>query len=653
MAKKKPKLDVLQMPLFTAESDWRPPELGDLPSWKGARRVGVDIETFDPHLKQTGPSVRTGGFVCGVSFCLEGDRPYYLPLRHFGGDNVPHDQAVYYLKSQAAEFEGEIVGANFQYDLDYLAEMGIVFPRVKAIRDIQIAEPLLYELHNSYSLEAIAQRYGYEGKSEKMLKQAAQDFQIDPKSGMWRLPARYVGEYAEDDARLVVEIIGRQEVELERQGLMEVYELESKLQPVLLNMRRHGVRIDTDKLDEIERVARESEQADCEELSRRTGISCGIGDINKKAITSAMLTEIGVRFRRTATGQPQIDNVLLDQIDHPVADMIQHAKKVNKIRTTFVQSVRNHMVKGRIHATFNQLRRTRESGDESGAKYGRLSCADPNLQQQPARDPEFAKLWRSIYVPDRDDQLWCAADYSQQEPRMLAHFAEIVGLNGAHAAAEAYRNDPDNDNHSMMTRMIWPELAGLDDKDDEFVLARKSAKTIFLGLCYGMGSGKLAQGLGLPVEVKRRRDGTTFLVAGPEGQRLLERFHRSVPYVGKMADKCAARAARRGYILTLSGRRCRFPQNKNGIGYDWTYRALNRLIQGSSADQTKMAMVALHEAGLPIQLQVHDEICSSVDNIEQAREIAHIMENVIELRVPSKVDIEIGPSWGEAVEIGG
>ena len=653
MSKKqnKPELNALQMPLFSKDSKWRPPELGDLPSWSGAKRIGIDIETSDPNLKTTGPSIRTGGFVCGVSFCLEDDRPYYLPLRHFGGDNVPYAQALFYLKSQAATYTGEIVGANFQYDLDYLEELGIVFPKVRRIRDVMVADPLIFELHQSYSLDAIAKRYGYPGKTERPLKRAARDFGIDAKAELWKLPARFVGVYAEDDARLVVEIIKKQEVELRRQELMTVYELESRLLPVLLKMRRRGVRVNLDKLAEIEQMTLAAETADIAELTRRTKIKCPIGGINKKQITAAMLKSMSIHYGRTDTGQPKIDKELLEQVDHPVAKLILHARTVNKIRTTFCQSVRDHEVNGRIHATFNQLRRTRETGDESGAKYGRISCSDPNLQQQPARDPEYAKIWRSIYIPDNPEQQWCSADYSQQEPRILVHFAEMIGLDGAHAMAEAYRNDPTTDNHAMMTRMIWPKLIHIAEKGAKFQDAREDAKTIFLGLCYGMGSGKLAQSLGLPAEERTRDDGSTYLVAGPAGKRLLLLFKHGVPYVSKLTKICEKRAKSRGYITTLLGRRCRFPANADGNGFNWTFRAMNRVIQGSAADQTKQAMVEIDEAGLPLQLQVHDEVCTSIDSIEQAREISHVMVNCLDLRVPSKVDLEIGPSWGEAKEI--
>lgn len=634
----------LQHPLFPIESDWRPPVLAELPTrWNEAKRIALDIETCDPNLKKTGPSVRTGGYIVGVSFALDGDRPYYLPIRHLGGDNLPCENVLWYLKDLAENYEGEIVGANFQYDLDFLAEEGIVFPKA-TIRDVQIADTVLYELHNSYRLDAVLRRWGFSGKDESMLRDAADSFGINPKSEMWKLPARYVGPYGEGDVADLCELVEKQEAEIDRQRLRQIYELESELTPVLLKMRRRGVRIDEDQLDHVDSWAKREERAAAARIKQLTGVALGLGDVNKKGPLVQILTGIGITLRETATGQPKIDKEVLAQIDHPAADAIQYAKKMNKLRTTFVKSIRDHMVDGRIHCTFNQMRRTRETGDEAGARYGRLSSANPNLQQQPARD-DFASMWRAIYVPDRSDQLWMSADYSQQEPRMLVHFAELVGLEGAREAADRYRQNPDTDNHAMMTQMVYP---GLTEDDPTWKKRRTECKQIFLGLCYGMGSGKLARSIGLPTKTRHGSKGS-YEVAGPEGEQLFTLFDEKVPFVRKLAWRCQKRAEQRGYIQTLLGRRCRFPEK--GSGFDWTHKALNRLIQGSSADQTKRAMIEIDRAGLPLQLQVHDEVCAGIDSIEQAKEVAHVMRTCVTINVPSKVDIEIGPNWGEAKEI--
>ena len=487
----------MQLPLFDLPSDWRPTAVSDLPGWADAKRLGLDTETCDPNLKTTGPSVRTGGFIAGVGFAIEDGPTHYLPTRHLMGGNLPEEEVMRYLQGEARNFRGILVGANLNYDLDYLAEAGIVFPNIQQQRDIQIADPLIDELQDSYSLEAIAQRHGLPGKDETHLRQAAAHYGIrDVKADLWKLPAKHVGFYGGFDAELPLRVLRRQERIIDDQDLWRIFNLECDLQPVLLKMRRRGVRVDEDKLQQVAEWSMAQEEAQLAEIQRLTGRRLQIDDCNKKAPLISVLQAVGVELtERTAGGELKLDKMVLERLDHPVADCIKRARKVNKLRTTFVSSIRNYMVNGRIHCTFNQLRATRRDGDEKGARYGRMSSVDPNMQQQPARD-DFAKMWRSIYVPDEPGQIWYSADYSQQEPRMTTHYAELMGLPKAFEAAEAYRNNPLADNHDMMTKLIHPETVGWDVKSPEFQKLRKPAKNIFLGLCYGMGGAKLAQSVG-------------------------------------------------------------------------------------------------------------------------------------------------------------
>lgn len=620
-----------QQPLFQTESEWQPPDIGTLPDWTGAERIGIDTETYDPYLQQLGPSVRRGGYIVGISFAIEDGPAFYLPFRHEGGDNLPEQNVLHYIQAQASAYRGVLVGANLNYDLDYLAEIGIVFPNIAGQRDTQIADPLIDELQRSYSLDTIAERWQLPGKRETTLIAAARNYRVNPKRDLWRLPARYVGEYAEWDARLPLLLLRKQERKIDELELWDVYNLECELQPAVLKMQRHGVRIDTDALERVRTWSLEQEQQCLDRIYTSTGVRIEIDGVHKKPALVRALTSVGITLSRTATGQHQIDKELLSNCEHPVAKDILQARKVNKLRTTFVQSIEDHMVNGRIHCTFNQLRRTKESGDTKGPRFGRMSSDHPNLQQQPSRD-EFASMWRSIYVPDTPEQQWLCADYSQQEPRMLTHFAEMCKLRGAKYVADRYRTDPTMDNHQMMA-----DLCGID---------RRPAKNIFLGLCYGMGGAKLARELGLPTKWIQNRRGDMVEVAGDEAQALLDRFDANVPFVRRLARRCADTAAKRGWIKTISGRRCHFPKGADGT-YDWTHKAINRLIQGSSADQTKRAIIEVVRAGLPLQLQIHDELDTGIDDISQAKRIAQIMQDCLPLRVPSKVDIKIGPSWGE------
>lgn len=644
----------MQIPLITPPSAWTPPDLNTLPSWEGAKRVAVDVETKDSLLREFGPGVRRPeDYITGISFAIEDGPAAYLPVRHLGGGNLPVEAVFRYLQDQAKHFNGIIVGANLGYDLDWLAQEGVVYRQAKFFRDVQIAEPLLDELQLSYSLNNIAKRHGFQGKDETLLKEAAKYYRVNAKSEMWMLHSRYVGAYAEEDTRLPLQLLRKQERMIEEQDLWNVYDLESRVLPVLVKMRRRGVRVHEGRLEEIERWSEQQEAEALAKIRHLTGVNIAVGDVWKAEALAPALQHIGIKLKLTDTGKVSIDKELLGRIDHDVARAMEHARKVNKLRTTFAQSVRNHMINGRIHCSFNQLRMEKDNGDLGGAAFGRLSCVNPNMQQQPARD-EFAKMWRSIYLPE-EGKLWASNDYSQQEPRVLTHFAEIVGLEGAAAAGQKYRDDPNADNHQMMA-----DMAGVP---------RKAAKVIYLGLCYGMGGAKLCRDLGLPTawrvkdpnerwvtypldseegRAALKAGGRKLEVAGEEGQDLLNRFDSKVPFVRQLAKRCEQVAKKRGYLMTLSGRRCRFPKDDKGR-FDWTYKALNRLIQGSSADQTKTALVEADREGFFLQLQVHDEIASSVVDVAEARRLGDLMENCVKLTVPSKVDVEVGPSWGESM----
>lgn len=647
--------------MFAPEVTWKPPVISELPEWTDARRVCVDVETCDPQLRELGIGVRRGGYVVGIGFTIEDGPSHYLPIRHEGGDNMEVEPVLRYLRQQGEKTRADIVGANLTYDLDYLTEEDIIYPLARSFRDIQVADPLIYELHNSYSLKNIANRHGLPGKDETVLRQAAQDYGLDPKKELWRLPARFVAQYAMVDTQEPLHVLRRQERLIEENDLWDIWDLESAVLPVLLKMRRAGVRIDQEKLAEIEAWSINEETESLREVKRLTGVDIGVGNVWQPEAMARPLQALGIPVPKTGKGDPSVTKELLASIDHPVAKALAWARKTNKLRTTFASSVRTHMVNGRIHCTFNQIAREDEKGDQKGARYGRLSAVDPNLQQQPSRD-EFASMWRSIYVPDEGGE-WACLDYSQQEPRWTTHFAAKTNLAGARQAAQNYWDDPDLDNHTFMAN-----LTGLD---------RKYAKCIYLGLCYGEGGAKLCDDLGLPTrwalayrDENRRRQveyydteteaygamhsrekAYVWRAAGEEGQHILDTFDGRAPFIKKLANLAKKRAEKVGEIRTVGGRLLHFPE-KPGGGYDWTHKALNRLIQGSSADQTKRAMVELDRAGHYLQLQVHDEVDTTVWDRRIAFEMAEIMSTAMpDTLVPFRVDVEIGPSWGQIEEV--
>jgi DNA polymerase I-like protein with 3'-5' exonuclease and polymerase domains len=508
-----------QLPLFTPESDWTPPAWERLPqNWIGARRVALDVETYDPGLRRNGlgPAVRRDGFMVGFSFAIEDGPKHYLPFAHEGGGNLDKTKCLAYLQDMLKDFSGEVVGANLQYDLDYLLQAGIEFTKVKRFRDVLIAEPLIDELQFSYSLNNVLKRHGLPPKNETLLKNAARDFNLNPKEDLWRLPSKYVGSYAEDDAHLPLLLLRRQERIIDEQNLWEVYDLESDVMPVLLKMKRRGVLIDQDHLAHVEAYTLQEEKTALAIVKDRTGIDIGVDNVWKAAALAPALKKIGYKPGKNSNGTYNIDKQVLTSINHKVADCLLRARTVNKIRTTFVNSIRQHMVNGRIHCHFNQTKNEDRNGVK-GAAYGRLSSEQPNLQQQPSRDEELGPMWRKIYLPE-PGAIWFADDYSQQEPRLTTHFAYISGCQGAGQAVRKYIDDPNTDNHDFMA-----ETTGLK---------RKDAKQIFLGLCYGMGGAKLAVSLGLPTKWIEGRYGGQIEVAGMKRKRFWTRLTRT-PRISK------------------------------------------------------------------------------------------------------------------------
>jgi DNA polymerase I-like protein with 3'-5' exonuclease and polymerase domains len=644
-----------QLPLWEPKTEWKPHVLSQLPSWGDAKRVSIDVETRDDDLTTLGPGVRRGAFIVGYAVAIEHGPSFYLPVRHAHGDNLDPEHTRQYMIDNAKKFEGDIVGANLSYDLDFLIESKIEFPKTKRFLDIQIAEPLIDETRFNYSMEHIAGYHDLPGKDERLLREAAAVYYVDPKKGLWQLPGRFASVYGVQDVELPLAIIRRQERIIEERGLGRIWDLESRLLPALVAMRRRGVRVDQKRLQWIEDWTLEGQQKAHEKIHELSGIRLSIDDINKAgALEKVLKTIANIKIGVTAKGQPNIDKALLASLKHPIADAIARSRKLDKIRNTFAASIRRYMTNGRIHSTFRQMvgaNRNDSDAEEKGVRYGRLSSTDPNVQQQPSKDEEYdakkkaktltdddfhmGKLWRSIYIPD-DGMKWAALDYSGQEPRMIVHYAFAANCEGAAAMVEAYLANPDLDLHQMTS-----DIVGID---------RKPAKIIFLGLAYGMGGAKLCHSLGLPTQwVHSPRLQKMIEIAGPEGKALIDRYNEMVPFLQSLRKKCEQRAGSRGYITTIMGRQLHFPKKLDGTGYDWIHKALNRVVQGSAADQTKLAVVTAHEQGEPLQLQVHDEIDMSVVDEAHAERVADIMRNCLKLHVPSKVDVEIGDSWGDSM----
>lgn len=626
----------MQNNLFPPDTQWKLPT--EMPDFDGP--VAIDTENKDPHLSELGPSwLRPGtGYVAGFGVACGNFKGYY-PIRHQGGGNMPIENVLNWIAHLMKKPIPKVF-ANAQYDLGWIEEEGIKEIN-GTIHDVQIMAPLLDENRYSYGLDSLGKDYLNEQKNEDLLYMAASDFGLsrgkkkakmsDIKANMWRYPAAYVGEYGEHDAWMTLKLFEKFHDMIKRQDLEYVYQLELDMIPILMRMRRRGIRIDVDRAEKTKKQFMEIEHSCIKKLRDITGFR--IDPYSANSVAQAF-DKFGIEYARTATGEPSITADFLENMESELGQLVRDARTYQKGYSTFIDSyILNRLYNGRVYGQFNQLK-----SDEGGTVSGRFSSSNPNLQNIPTKHPVIGPAIRSLFLPEEGEQ-WMAADYSNQEPRLVVHFAALMGLQGADRVVQRYRDKPSTSYHKIVQEFVGPFIPkNLDPY--------KTTKTINLGLAYGMGEPKLCKSLGLSTEwVLSKRQNKMVEIAGPEGKAILEAYFREVPFMKKLQEVAQNRATHRKFICTLSGRRCRFPDSS------YTRKALNRLIQGSAADQTKEAMRKVDKAGVTMLLTMHDELGLSVRSNDEAREARQIMENAVELLVPSFLDTDLGPSWGEASAI--
>ena len=612
------------------DPDWNIPS--EYPDLRGYKSIAVDLETRDPNIQTLGPGwARNDGNIVGIAVAA-GDYKGYFPIRHQNGHNLDPDMTMRWFKKQMATPDIQKVMHNATYDAGWLRAEGVEV-QGKLI-DTMIAAPLVNENRFSYSLNNLGRDYIDMRKDERMLRAAAKDWGIDPKADMWKLPPKFVGAYAEQDALMTLKLWEYLQIELSKDELGHIFELETSLIPMMLDMRAKGVRVDLDKAARVKKDLEGKAKQVHKNIKDKTGV-----DIQPWASASVqkMFEALNLQYPTTDAGAPSFTKQYLSSHPHEMCQQLVRLRELDKASSTFVESILRHEHKGRIHCEFHQLR-----SDDGGTVTGRFSSSNPNLQQIPARDPEIKAAIRGLFIPEEGER-WGSFDYASQEPRLLVHFAASMPDNLRHpmvdTIVEEYHKG-DVDLHQMVA-----DMAGI---------SRKEAKTVNLGIMYGMGVGKLANQLS---------------ITDDEAKQLLETHRQKVPFVKQLPSIATQQGSTKGQIRTLLGRKCRFhlweprsfgynkplphdqAQAEYGMGIRraFTYKALNKLIQGSAADQTKQAMADCYKEGLLPLLTVHDELCFSIESDEQAARIKDIMENGLNdvLLVPSRVDQELGDNWGE------
>ena len=615
----------MKIPKFEAQTEWvKPTEIPDL---RQVDEIAIDLETRDPDLIKKGSGAIIGnGEVIGIAVATKHYKGYF-PIAHEGGGNMDKVKVLYWLKD-ILESSSTKIFHNAMYDVCWLKKMGF-----KINGDIvctMIAAAVTDENRFRYDLNSLSWHYLGYGKNEAALKDAADEWGIDHKAEMYKLPAMHVGSYAERDAEVTLGLWQELKKEIINQDLEDIFDLETELFPCLVDMRFKGVRVDIEKAHAMKAEFKKSEQDLLHKIKGETNIDTQIWAARSIANVFDILR---LKYPRTEkTDAPSFTKNFLQEHKHPVVNMIAQAREINKAHTTFIDSILRYEHKGRIHAEINQLRNA-----GGGTVTGRFSYQNPNLQQIPARNKDLGPKIRSLFIPEQGHK-WGCFDYNQQEPRLVVHYASLYKLPSVYEVVDSYHDNVKSDFHQTVADMAE--------------IPRSQAKTINLGLFYGMGKAKLQAELGVTKE---------------KAADLFNQYHAKVPFVKQLMEKASNRAQDRGQIRTLLGRLCRFhlwepnsfgmhkampheealAEHGPGIKRAYTYKALNKLIQGSAADMTKKSMLELYKEGIIPHIQIHDELDISITGEEEAKKIIEIMEEAVTLEVPNKVDYEFGTNWGD------
>jgi len=667
------------------------PELSEV-KIKDGGVVAVDLETYDPDLKKYGSGAILSisnpdkGKVVGIALAYE-DKKFYFPIAHKG---VNLAKNIVWRNLNKKIFQNEKVTKvfhNAMYDVCWIrAATGMM---VKGpILDTMIAASVIDENRMKYSLDSLAKDYLNDSKYKyDLTDKALEDHGIsDPMLNMHKLPYSLVKDYAEQDVDLtlrlwnIFEKIIKTPIKTESKGkktLESIFNLETNLFPCLVDMRFTGVRIDEKKAKTLGKDLEKRKDRIIRGIKKRTGMAV---EIWAASSVQTLLDQQNIKdYKKTPkSGRASLSKNYLESHSNIYLRLIARARQYDKLINVFVEGILKfvHIDKqgnSRIHAEINQIR-----SERGGTVTGRFSMRNPNLQQIPGRG-KYGNIIRSLFLPE-EGQEWGSFDYSQQEPRLVVHYALKNGMRGAEILAEQYQKNPTTDFHALVAKMAK--------------ITRKQAKTINLGLFYGMGKNKLAKSLELDNE---------------ESKELFDQYHKKVPFVRELSNGLQRFAERNKNIFTLEDRFCRFNKwepidkewdKKKGIfvysQYEerdgrkqivknpvpvmtlkqaedhylanrsrslakndpdckyfekyyrpaFTYKALNRLIQGSAADMTKKAMVELYKKGIVPHIQIHDELCISVDNEEKATIIKETMKKAAILLIPNKVNYKKGTNWG-------
>jgi DNA polymerase-1 len=539
-----------------------------------------------------------------------------------------------------------VIGANVQYDLSFLGfKHGIRVPDSCTISDILINERLLDTLTKRINLEVLCNRYLGKSKHTDDLQTYADENGIKKYiENLDKFPKEMVVMYCYIDCYYTHKIFMLQYDRLKNHNY---WHLENDVQRILFAMKLQGCPFD----EEASKTLEKEMDIEIEALGKKLIATYGTTDMNKK-LGKEKIKELcenkQLKYNLTATSKPQFNASFFSKYrDIEELGIVKKYNEINKLKKDFVTKLRKLNHKGLLYTSFNPMK-----VEGSGAVTGRFSSTKPNLQQIPSRNEEWSdKIRNQFKAPE--GYSWVKLDYSQQEVRVLLHFAAETGASGTEELRNAYLRDKKTDCYSMAVELC---------AEQNYTITRPVAKQLILASQYCMGPAKLAVQLNIPES---------------EAKELLLQFGILLPFIKsfkwKVLNSLSAMVDEDTvpHIKTINGRDIHFEVEEGKrevkigdkvIGYKpykqavKAYKGINYTIQGSSADMTKKAMVDIYkELRIVPVLQVHDELDYLIRSEDVDKTVPILiskMENAFDTLVPMVVDVTIGNGWGYDEEKG-
>lgn len=611
---------MLQQSLFSPDQlvqrgAWRPPEM--LPIIQGRfTEIALDAETSGKDKLHDVP--------CGLAVFTPDRKKFYFPYRHLGGGNLDEALVKRWAKEQLRNIK--IVNLNTGFDAETMRNDGINLEGQGCrLHDVAHGAALLNEYrYGGFNLNDLGLEYAGRGKVDCPI----------PVKDLHKAHSSLAGPYAEGDAELAWDVYLAQKPKLEEEGLQQVQDLEDQLIWVNNHMERSGARLNRAKLERWCHETRQRFGDTILEIHRQTGLKI---NPNSGPDLTKLFKHLNLEnSHTTAGGDPSYTKEIMEKYQHPMVKLVMQARQLDSLRSKYLDKYLKAL--GNSDILRFHLYQLRAGEDDYGTVSGRYSSANVNIQQVFKAEKQIETfgdeyLIRELFEPDEGFDCF-AGDASQIEFRLFAHYSKSPKL------IKAYKDNPDQDFHEMVAQMLGQK--------------RSHAKHNNFGKVYGMGRPKLARRLGLacvcgcPDNLFWDSGNHDAGCPAIQANLIADEYDLEFPEARKLLKKASDLAGKRGYVVTLLGRRARFPDGKR------LHAALNRVIQGSAAILFKMKILALYnnmaQLGIhKLRMPIHDEEVGDCyrDPGVQEKIVEFFQRQEYELSVPILWDVAFGPNWKE------